>query len=59
MAIKVDHEKCNGCGVCIKACPESVVMKRGEDKKVTVNSMFCKMCLLCTTVCAKKAIEDN
>jgi len=56
MAIKVEQEKCTGCGICIKACPESTVIKRGEDKKVSINAIFCKMCLLCASVCGKKAI---
>ncbi|MDR0307149.1 MAG: 4Fe-4S binding protein [Chitinispirillales bacterium] len=59
MAIKVDQEKCVGCGICIKACPEPNVIRRGENKKVSINTMFCKMCLLCASVCGKKAIEED
>jgi Pyruvate/2-oxoacid:ferredoxin oxidoreductase delta subunit len=59
MAVIVNKEICNGCGLCIKACPEANAIKRGGDKKVSINPMLCKMCLLCASVCAKKAIVSE
>jgi len=59
MAVVVDQEKCTGCGICIKACPEANVIKRVDGKKVAISAMFCKMCLLCASVCAKKAIVSE
>jgi len=29
--ITIDTEKCNGCGVCVKACPAEVFAVAGED----------------------------
>jgi Pyruvate/2-oxoacid:ferredoxin oxidoreductase delta subunit len=59
MAVIVNQDICIGCGICIKACPEPNVIKRGADKKVSINTMFCKMCLVCASVCPKKAISSE
>jgi Fe-S-cluster-containing hydrogenase component 2 len=29
--ITIDTEKCNGCGICMEACPSSVFMVADED----------------------------
>jgi len=66
MAVSVNQEKCIGCGICIKACPEPNVIKRNGSnnggnggKKVSINTVFCKMCLLCASVCPKNAIHSE
>jgi Pyruvate/2-oxoacid:ferredoxin oxidoreductase delta subunit len=60
MAVAVNQETCNGCGICIKACPDPNVIKRGDDgKKVVINKMFCKTCMLCASVCPKNAINSE
>ena len=60
MAVVVNQEACSGCGICIKACPEPNVIKRGGDgKKVVINTMFCKTCMLCASVCPKTAIDTG
>ncbi|MDR3011636.1 MAG: 4Fe-4S binding protein [Chitinispirillales bacterium] len=59
MAIVVNTENCTGCGICLKACPESNVIKKTADKKVAISAMFCKMCLLCASVCPKNAIAPE
>ncbi|MDR2577767.1 MAG: 4Fe-4S binding protein [Chitinispirillales bacterium] len=64
MTVKIDQEKCTGCALCVKACPEANVIKKVKDgkdgnKKFSISSMFCKMCLLCASVCAKKAIVSE
>ncbi|KMQ51593.1 4Fe-4S ferredoxin [Chitinispirillum alkaliphilum] len=59
MALKVEKNKCVGCGICIKVCPEPYVIKKEDDRKVSINEMRCKVCLLCASVCPKKAIEKQ
>ena len=66
MPVKINTDKCIGCGICIKACPEPNVIKRGDGggtdgdkKKVSINTLFCKMCLLCASVCPKNAIHSE
>ncbi len=36
MAIKIDHEKCIGCGSCASICEE--VFEMGDDNKAHVKS---------------------
>lgn len=47
MAIKVDKEKCIGCGACVAVCPEGFVMK---GDKAVVKSQKAK--------CAKEAADS-
>jgi len=54
---KVTEEKCNGCKICLTACPEPNVIKFLKDiKKVQVNENRCKGCELCIAICPKGAL---
>ena len=53
----VDLEKCTGCGICVKFCPDSslkLVDMKGK-KKIVVDYEHCKGCLICVTECPFKA----
>jgi len=52
--VKVDHEKCTDCGLCIKACPTEAAKGR------VLNKLFgadCFSCARCLNVCPQDAIR--
>ncbi|RLG91776.1 MAG: 4Fe-4S ferredoxin [Candidatus Hecatellales archaeon] len=57
--IKVDPEKCNGCGTCVEVCPVSVYELQdveGSKKSVPVNKDACIVCRSCEVQCPNQAI---
>ena len=48
-------EKCTGCMVCWKFCPEPAIEPDG--KKIKFMFDVCKGCGVCAAVCMVKAIE--
>ncbi|MGQ9454391.1 MAG: FAD-binding protein [Armatimonadota bacterium] len=55
MSIRVDPEKCNGCGLCVKSCPNNVI--EVKDKLATITIEGCTMCGACVVACRFKAIS--
>lgn len=54
--IKIDSEKCIGCGICIKVCPHGVI-NIIEGIAVLQNKNRCIECGACDKNCPAKAIE--
>ena len=53
--VKVDKEKCIGCGACIAVCPnEAISMKNG---KAIIDQKKCNKCLQCIDICPVQAIS--
>jgi ferredoxin len=54
MAIKVDKEKCTGCGDCVDVCPvEAISVEKG---KVVINEE-CVECGACVSTCKNEALS--
>ncbi len=51
----INYEKCSGCMICWKYCPE-VTIQITEDLPA-INYDYCKGCGICSIECPKSAIE--
>jgi ferredoxin len=52
--VRVNHEKCTDCGLCIKACPTEAAKGRVLDKLFGADCFSCARCL---NVCPQDAIR--
>ena len=59
--VTVDHEKCNGCGLCVEVCSDTVFeLIDGKAVATQKNSLFgCIGCGQCMAVCPEGAISVN
>ena len=47
--IKIDQDKCTGCGGCIDLCP--VIAISMIDDKVLIDNDICTGCKICVKAC--------
>ena len=55
VAPHIDGEKCTGCLICWKFCPEACVDISGEVPKIDMH--YCKGCGVCATECPSHCIH--
>lgn len=54
--IKINKNKCDGCGECVKLCPKNVLTLK--DKKVEIKNIEeCSLCKSCEEICPSGAIK--
>ena len=52
--VRVDSERCDSCGECVKMCPVDVFEM--PHKAVVVRPVNCMGCQACVALCKSKAI---
>ena len=57
LKIAGDPAKCDGCGACAKVCPMDIRIPEYTKNGRRVLSTECVLCLECTDVCSKGALE--
>ena len=56
VTLKLDPDKCNGCGMCVKVCPHAV-FDMVDKKAEIVGRDFCMECGACAMNCSEDAIS--
>ena len=53
--LKLDEEKCNGCGMCLQVCPHEVFERQDGQVRIQLRDA-CMECGACRTNCPSGAI---
>jgi len=59
--VKIDQDKCTGCGECKKACRFSAISEYEENgrKRYEIDGLACEGCGVCELVCRDNAIRSR
>ena len=52
--LRIDNEKCNACGLCVKSCPFGAIAVENEAARA---NDLCTLCGACVNVCPQAALE--
>lgn len=55
--IVIDEARCNGCGICLTACPQEAIVL--EANRAEIKQELCTNCGVCLHVCPEEAIEER
>jgi ferredoxin len=54
MAVEVDEDRCNGCGLCVAACARLAILV--DDEVAEVDPFKCDSCGDCVVECPNDAL---
>lgn len=57
MSIKIDENKCVGCGACVEVCPGNLIKIKDSKKAGIKHIRDCWGCTSCIKECPKGAIK--
>ncbi|MFH1707104.1 MAG: 4Fe-4S binding protein [Planctomycetota bacterium] len=55
MVVKIDADKCTGCGLCVDACPQEAIAVKDVAE---VDADKCVDCGVCIDECPQEAITE-
>ncbi len=55
--IRIDQDKCTGCGGCIDLCP--VIAISMIDDRVLIDNDTCTECKICVKTCPVNAADET
>ena len=55
VTLRLNEEKCNGCGMCVKVCPHEVFEINGGKAHI-IKRDYCMECGACALNCERQAI---
>jgi len=55
--IKVDQEKCVGCGICVEECPANAIVLVDDIAKILIDE--CTRCGRCHDACPQEAVKHD
>jgi len=58
VTLRLDEEKCMGCGTCLSVCPHAV-LRRANGRVEIADRDACMECGACSTNCPVRAVTVN
>ena len=52
--LKIDTDKCVGCGVCVDVCPHGAISV--QNSTAMIDQKLCRQCENCAVICPTRAI---
>jgi ferredoxin len=54
--MKIEKEKCSGCGGCVNLCPATAIYFR--DDRAVIDMEICTVCGTCIPICGRGAPQE-